>query len=205
MPIDSANTINAIIASAKKEFLEKGFTGASLREIAKGADVTTGALYQHYQNKEALFKSLVEPAVQGIKNIYAASEGEGYDLIDKGLLTQVFQISYKAIAAFINYIYDNFDCFKLLLMCSDGTNYNNFVDDIVMLEENGVEKCLAILKQKKIEFTELHQEDIHLLIHSYYSSIFEVVAHDFTRERALEHAHILVTFYNAGWRAAFGI
>lgn len=205
MPGDFEQTHKKILTSAKQNFLAHGYERTNLRKICKDAGITTGALYRHFPDKESLFAALVEPAVQGIKNMYAAAEGEGYDLIDKGLLNQAYQIPYKAIADFINYIYDNFDCFKLLLMCSDGTNYNNFVDDVVTLEENGVEKCLAIFKQKKIEFHEPHKEDIHLLIHSYYSSIFEVVVHDFTRERALEHAHILVTFYNAGWRAVLVI
>ena len=194
-----------LMKCAKEEFLEKGFRDASLRTIAEKAESSKGAIYIRFPDKESLFSALVEPVVQGTKNMYAASEEETYDVIDKGFLNQIYEISYKSIAGFINYIYDNFDCFKLLLMCSDGTKYSNFVDDIVTLEVNSVEEFWAILKQKKIEFNELKTEDIHLLIHSYYSSIFEVVAHDFTRERALEHAHILKTFYNAGWRAIFVI
>ena len=38
-------TLERIYASAKKEFLEKGFQGASLRNIVKSAGVTTGAFY----------------------------------------------------------------------------------------------------------------------------------------------------------------
>ena len=43
------------------EFLDKGFQGASLRQIVKQAGVTTGALYGYFSGKEALFASIVEP------------------------------------------------------------------------------------------------------------------------------------------------
>jgi len=205
LPGDFDQTHEKILSSAKQNFLAHGYERTNLRRICTDACITTGAFYFHFPDKEALFSALVEPVVQGSKNMYTASEEENYDLFDKGSLDQLYEISYKSIAGYINYIYDNFDCFKLLLMCSDGTEYSNFVDDIVTLEENSAEAFLAILKQKKIKINELQKEDIHLLIHSYYSSIFEVVAHDFTRDRALAHAHILKTFYNAGWRALFNI
>ena len=37
-----------IWAGARKEFLEKGFEKASLKEICEGAGVTTGALDKRY-------------------------------------------------------------------------------------------------------------------------------------------------------------
>ncbi len=42
---------------ARKEFLEKGYQGASLRTICQKANVTTGALYFFFANKEDLFAS----------------------------------------------------------------------------------------------------------------------------------------------------
>ena len=42
------NTLDNIHKAAKKEFLDKGFQMASLRNIVKNAGVTTGALYGRY-------------------------------------------------------------------------------------------------------------------------------------------------------------
>ena len=53
-------TLELIHNAAKAEFMEKGFREASLRNIAKSAGVTTGALYGYYRSKEELFKSLAE-------------------------------------------------------------------------------------------------------------------------------------------------
>ena len=58
--LEESATQQKILEAAKQEFLEKGFQGASLRNIVKTAGVTTGAFYGYYSNKEALFAALVE-------------------------------------------------------------------------------------------------------------------------------------------------
>ena len=205
MPGDFEQTHKKILTSAKQNFLAHGYERTNLRKICNDAGITTGALYRHFSDKESLFAALVESVVQGIKNIYAALEEECFDYLNEKALDQAYQVPYKAVASFMDYIYDNFNSFKLLLMCSDGTKYISFVDDMVMLEVNERGKLFEILKQKKIEFHEPSKKESHLLTHSYFSSIFEVVNHDFTKEEALEYVHTLVTFYNAGWRAVLGI
>jgi AcrR family transcriptional regulator len=55
---NTMTTLEKIHDSAKKEFLEKGFLGASLRNIVKYAGVTTGAFYGYYGSKEKLFVHL---------------------------------------------------------------------------------------------------------------------------------------------------
>ena len=57
----STATLEKIQQAAMEEFSEKGFQGASLRQIVKQAGVTTGAFYGYFSSKEALFASIVEP------------------------------------------------------------------------------------------------------------------------------------------------
>ncbi len=205
MPGDFGQTHEKILASAKQNFLAHGYERTNLRKICQDAGITTGAFYRHFSDKEELFAALVEPAVQGINDIYAAAEEECFVFINNDALEDAYQVSYKAVAGFINYIYDNFDRFKLLLLRSDGTKYSSFVEDLVRLEVRENERFLEILKKKKIAYRELGKKESHLLTHSYFSSLFEVVAHDFTRENALAYGNTLVTFYNAGFRAILGI
>ncbi|MFR2886486.1 MAG: TetR/AcrR family transcriptional regulator, partial [Merdibacter sp.] len=50
-------TLESIQQAAMQEFLDKGFQGASLRQIVKNAGVTTGAFYGYFSSKEALFNA----------------------------------------------------------------------------------------------------------------------------------------------------
>ena len=44
-----------ILVCAREEFLEKGYSEASLRTIAAKADTTTGSIYSRFGDKEGLF------------------------------------------------------------------------------------------------------------------------------------------------------
>ena len=69
MPKDKTGTLEKIIPCAKKEFLDKGFERASMRTIAADAKMSAAGLYCHFESKEAMFESLVLPAVNGIKEL----------------------------------------------------------------------------------------------------------------------------------------
>ena len=87
----SSITLENILQAAMEEFSDKGFLGASLRQIVKKAGVTTGAFYGYFSSKEALFTAIVEPhaaALMGrfmeaqtepVKLLLCRSEGTSYE------------------------------------------------------------------------------------------------------------------------------
>src|SRR5690349_25092463 len=52
-----------ILDAALKVFAHKGFAAARMEDIAKEAGVTKGTIYLYFENKEAVFKSLVRASV----------------------------------------------------------------------------------------------------------------------------------------------
>ena len=60
---------NRIIASAKSEFLEKGFSRASMRIIAENSEITVGNIYRYFSSKQLLFENVVHPAYLCVKNL----------------------------------------------------------------------------------------------------------------------------------------
>ena len=66
--VDSRDTRRRLIASAEEEFAQQGYEKASLRRICLRVGVTTGALYFFFNNKEDLFKHVLQPVTrQAIK------------------------------------------------------------------------------------------------------------------------------------------
>ena len=49
----------AIIESAKQEFLNNGYENASMRNIAKKANMTVGNLYRYFESKDDIHKQIV--------------------------------------------------------------------------------------------------------------------------------------------------
>lgn len=56
-------TRDAIIDAAEKLFIEKGYHGARVSEVARTADVSIGSIYVHFENKEGLYAALLERAL----------------------------------------------------------------------------------------------------------------------------------------------
>ena len=69
---DDRETKEKLLASAEHEFMEKGYQGASLRNICKNAGVTTGALYFFFKDKDDIFASLVAPVLGSIRTMMEA-------------------------------------------------------------------------------------------------------------------------------------
>lgn len=193
------------MACAKKHFLEFGFERASIREICKDANVTNGAFYNHFNDKEALFGALVESVVQTIQNIYSESVNKHFELAKTDDLKSLWKLSENTIIQLIEYIYENFDVFRLLLMCSSGTKYANFLDDLVRSDVRETIKLIAELKVRCIPVNDLDEDEWHMLVHSYYASIAEIVMHNYPKQAALKYAHTLSVFFSSGWQTVLGI
>ncbi|MFR9729144.1 TetR/AcrR family transcriptional regulator [Saccharopolyspora sp. MS10] len=71
-------TRQALVTSAVALFTKKGYAGTSLDEIAKRARVTKGALYHHFNGKQALFEAAFEEVEsQVVRRLSAALRGAG--------------------------------------------------------------------------------------------------------------------------------
>ncbi|ASG67032.1 hypothetical protein fh0823_25300 [Francisella halioticida] len=63
MEIKANNTLKKIIKSAKYLFLENGFNGTSIRDIAKKANVQSSLIYHYFSNKIDLWKTVKESLI----------------------------------------------------------------------------------------------------------------------------------------------
>ncbi len=58
--LQSEQTRERIIDTAMRVFVRKGFFGSSIADLAAAVDMTKGALYHHFESKDALFFAVVE-------------------------------------------------------------------------------------------------------------------------------------------------
>lgn len=72
----------ASLDSARREFLARGFEGASLQSICADAGVTTGALYKRYKGKADLFEAVVAPTLADIRALEEEAKRRDYALMD---------------------------------------------------------------------------------------------------------------------------
>jgi len=193
-----------ILLSAKNNFLKKGFERSNLREICKGANVTTGAFYRHFKDKEAVFEELVAPVIEKLKKCYFEKEEKYYHSLDD-INKNIWDVTDESIIDFVEMIYENYDVFKLLLMCADGTKYENFIHDVANMETNHSIEFMNKLKEKGYKIKNISKKEIHMLVEAYFSSIFEVIIHDYNKSEALKCIKTVTNFNKAGWGDIFGM
>ena len=193
-----------LLEAGKKEFLAHGFQGASLRDIAASLGVTTGAIYRYYTDKAELFSALVEKPARELEERYRAAQKEFADQPLQDQLTELPEVSDEN-SWIMEFIYDNFDAFKLIVCCSAGTGYEHYLDTLVEIEAN---YGRALLERMEEAGQQIHQIDdalIHIVSSALFNGIFETVRHDMPRDKAFVYLNDLKEFYSAGWFKLLGM
>ena len=191
-----------ILECAKAEFLSKLYEDVSLREVCSKAGVTTGALYKRFSNKEALFDALVAPTIEVIKKLCDNTESFNYDQLNKMDMKYVWDMTPETHKNIINLMYDNYDGFRVLLCHSGGTKYANFVHDFVdEVASRSIAFMREVNKRGVSEFL-IDEEEFHMLLTAYWSTMFEPIKHGLPREKALIHCEIVAKLFN--WTAVLG-
>lgn len=112
-----------IIACAKEEFLQKGYSDASLRMIAAKAGTTTGSIYSRFKDKEGLFSAIVEPAADHLVQMFLHTQEAFHGLEEKKQPGEMEHYVSSGMVEMVDYIYDNFEVFELCWMHPTGRSF----------------------------------------------------------------------------------
>ena len=193
-----------ILTCAKAEFLDKGYTDASLRNIAAAAETSTNSIYVRFKDKEGLFSAIVEPALSEMIERFLKIQ-EALTHMD-GAAQSAHMAEYEdgGTMELVDYMYDHLDEFRLLLDASYGTCFHNFVDELVRIEVEYTYKYMAAAGYPERMGDALTERLLHIVTTSRFESIFEVVRHGMSRDEAREYIHLLSRYHRTGFFAVFG-
>ena len=112
---------------------------------------------------------------------------------------QLDDFAQQGMEMFVEYMYEHFEEFKLLVNGSYGTKFQNFVEHLVDIETEYTYKFM--------EATGLHfkggkpvtKNFMHIMNKALFESFFEVVRHDMSKEEAEEYVVMLEKYHSAGW------
>lgn len=201
---ENKETRKHLLECAGREFLEKGYMKASLRNICKEAGVTTGALYFFFKDKEDLFDAIVEPTLEKVKamsmqhvnqelmalqNLPGAEEDDMHD--DRNATEQILHV-----------LYSDYDICQLLLTKSQGSKYENCLDTFVDIFETG-QKALAVEQAKQLGVPVPDDYTLHWVIHIQLDAYVHVLLHEPDEQKALSHMDNVLTYLLSGWMALF--
>ena len=189
-----------ILACAKQEFLEKGYSEASLRTIAAKADTTTGSIYSRFQDKEGLFDALVKPAAEGLIQIFLQIQETFHATKAEDQPKVLEQYTVSGMDGMLDYVYDHFEEFRLLLDASYGTRYQDFVEQLVDIETEYTYKYMEATASLQ-DGSMITEDFVHITARAMFDSMFEVVRHRMDRDTARKYIHMLEKYHYGGWGA----
>ena len=201
----SSNTLENIFQAGMEEFSDKGFLGASLRQIVKKAGVTTGAFYEYFSSKEGLFTAIVEPHAAALMGRYMEAQTTFAELPEAEQPSHMGLESGECIHWMVDYICRHREPVKLLLCRSEGTSYEHFVHNMVEVEVEYTMKYLEVLRRLGQDIPELDEQMCHIIASGMFNGVFEIVVHDMPRDKALRYMDQLRDFYTAGWLKLMGL
>ena len=199
MSTKAEDTEKNILNTARKHFLKDGFSGASLRNIVKDAGLTTGAFYKYYPTKEALFDALTDPYIEHIYQIYDRVVEDFEKLSAKEQTSNMSDTSGDGMDQMIDYIYEHYDNFRLLLKCGDSGKFETFIHNMVDREMRSSLEYVKKMKEDGIEIPIVGESLMHMIYTGFFSSIFQIIEHDIDKETAKRNVHKLRDFNTGGW------
>lgn len=199
MPAHRGNTPDRILAAAREIFLQRGYSGASIQQIADAVGISAPGIYKHFGGKDALFSALVEPMIAGMREIMGLAEAEKDALFRRDRAADVWDKA-AAYAQALDFIYDHFADMKLLVCRAAGTPYENIVDRIADRESDVILRTLPQLREKGMPVPEIDPETIRLMMRHQYRTCVEFIYNDCPRPEAERYLETVNAFFTAGWR-----
>ena len=196
---DKLNTRAKILQAAKKEFLDKGFAGTNVRAIAEKAGVTTGALYNLFNNKDGIFEALVSGVFDEFLNTMSHSdllESQNFGMKTSDL-SAIIELSQRRFLRIIDFFYDNWDAMKLIVCCSQGSSYEHIFDKAIDMTEK---ETLQLLKMDGIKTSRRKKFFIHVMVTSHFENLKEIFHHNLKKSEAVEYVLDFNAYHCAGWK-----
>jgi len=187
-----------ILDSARAEFVEKGYRGASLRKIAEGAGATLGAIRTRHKTKDDLFCAVLGPFLQKIEAAFEQLKGE-YAQISPEELPDALQVAMRDEAhAILDLAFGNYEDARLLLGGSEGSTLEGFCDQLAARKTS---ESMAFFSYQGA--APVDGELLALLVSFQFDSYRALVLRGYAQDVAKGYMDELLTYHLAGWSALF--
>jgi hypothetical protein len=108
------------------------------------------------------------------------------------------------LAVMYDFIYKNFDLFRILLIGAGGSAHSDFIHVLVKHEVNHTLAYLERLGIGRDGNMRLDTTVIHTISEGYFNALLEQVCRGISHGEALGNLDFIVTFYAGGWLNVFG-
>ena len=103
----------------------------------------------------------------------------------------------------LDYIYDHFEEFRLLLDGADGTRFSCFLDELVEIEVDYTYKYMEVIGCETVKSGLVTEEFVHIVVTADLNGMFEVGRHGMSKEDAQKYLRLLNRYHMQGFTTIF--
>ena len=185
--------------AAIDEFLSKGFLNASMRTIAQNAQTSTSNLYNYFDSKEKLFYSITNNVYNIINNLARDLVQTESEIGRESFFEQVSNLIAQPIKDLLK---NHRKEFLLIMEGSQGTKYENFQEELVIImEKHFAEHLQAIENTRTRDVADTFI--FHILARNLLEGLLEISRHYINDKWADDNIEALMKYHVHGMSQFF--
>ncbi len=197
-------TKNTILKVALKEFLEKGFHETSIRKIAKEAFISSGALYNHFENKEDILHHLIDPYIEDWWTTCNNELSQFKKNIERNKQSTSSTLTMSdSNKTYLELFEKNMDIWRFILFKSKNTKYEHFIDEVIEWEHVNTNKILDIVYENNEYLDYISENEIKYITKSYIESYINTFKQDVDKYERARLIKIITKIYEPFWELLF--
>jgi AcrR family transcriptional regulator len=183
----------AILKAARKEFAKDGYYKASIRQIAKKADVLPSNIYNYFGNKDQIFREVLSPILNKIEKAKSFLQEYEFDKKpgEKGNLEEHLNMMLVSTS----FVDTNRELLKLLIFKAHGSSLENYEEELI---EWYADNWYSFIK--KNDMIPLDKFVIRNIMGVFYNLLKEILLNDIKGEELKNKAMEMMTFIFRGWK-----
>ncbi|MDR3606135.1 MAG: TetR/AcrR family transcriptional regulator [Oligoflexia bacterium] len=186
---------DAILSTAKQEFLRKGFRDANLREISRKAKVPVGNLYNYFDDKNQLFEEVLRPQIEAIKKALQAGKAHGAESSDAPTHSSAWPLA-EDVSHGVSYVIAHRAELDLLINQARGSSLEDFLEQIATdYQRICIEYFEGLARSNPQRRIQRPSEFfLHSLSHFYIKAVAEMLDHELSDSELREQVEELLNF-----------
>lgn len=192
-----------ILAIARQQFAQKGYSKTSMREIAGLAGVGVGNIYNYFVNKDELFREVVRPVLYALEVMLQEHHGiRGEDI----MMMRSEKYLKSCIDEYVSLINTHRGLMEILLFRAQGSSLEHFRENYTDRSTELVKAWFTFMQQKHPEInTAVSDFIIHLHTVWMFTLFEELLMHSVPQQEMETILHDYILFEIQGWRAIIQI
>ncbi len=184
---------NSILKAARSEFLNTDYSKASMRKIAKNAQVSLSNIYNYFENKDSLFEEVIKPTLLQLeKTLKELQDSPSKIQFDKS------ELYFDTI---VNFLDENRENLKLLIFKSNDSKFENYLTN--WAEQYSEIEYKALKSKAKAHSDLLKQLPSEFFIKNLCSFFFkaatDLIKEDRSKKELQKYITEIFSFVYQGW------